>query len=388
MGVGWDCYCNYEIHAGVEMPKVRRQYSGGAVATTLAGPVGAAGVVTFNVVGGASPAGWPSANGVPFFVVLSPQTSTEEKMLVTISGPTLTIVSRSLDGTSAGNHVSGASIYPVFTATDADEANELTSKYSTQGSIVHQGASTFTELTLGTAAQVLAVNAGATAPQWRNAVDIGLVGPTGPTGPTGATGPTGPTGPTGNTGATGPTGSTGSTGATGPTGPTGAQGPTGPTGATGGFNGSSNNTIDLWASQGYSGNTEAISLKAWENSGQNILSYRNQSNSLIMYVTDTGNVRGMGAYTNLSDRNSKENIVYIDKSILATAVGSLKPATFNYIGGTEQHLGFIAQDVQEVLPDAVKQFDDTRLGLDTNVIIAALVAKCQDLEARITQLEN
>lgn len=164
MGVGWDCYCNYEIHAGVEMPKVRRQYSGGAVATTIDGPVGASSVATFNVVGGASPAGWPSSNGVPFYVVVSPQTSVEEKMLVTISGATLTIVSRALDGTSAGSHDSGASIYPVFTATDADEANELTAKYTTQGSIVYQGASTFTELAIGTASHVLKVNSGV--PQW------------------------------------------------------------------------------------------------------------------------------------------------------------------------------------------------------------------------------
>jgi microcystin-dependent protein len=146
------------------MPKVRRQYSGGAVATTIDGPVGASLVNTFNVVGGVTPAGWPSSNGVPFFVVLSPQTSVEEKMLVTISGATLTIVSRALDGTSAGSHASGASIYPVFTATDADEANELTAKYATQGSIVYQGASTFTELTIGTASHVLRVNSGL--PQW------------------------------------------------------------------------------------------------------------------------------------------------------------------------------------------------------------------------------
>jgi microcystin-dependent protein len=101
---------------------------------------------------------------VPFFVVLSPQTSSEEKMLVTISGATLTIVSRALDGTSAGSHASGASIYPVFTATDADEANELTAKYAAQGSIVYQGASTFAELTIGTANHVLKVNSGV--PQW------------------------------------------------------------------------------------------------------------------------------------------------------------------------------------------------------------------------------
>jgi microcystin-dependent protein len=156
------------------MPKVRRQYSGGAVATTLAAPVGASAVTTFNVAGGAAPSGWPSSAGVPFFVVLSPQTSVEEKMLVTLSGPTLTIVSRGLDGTSAGSHASGASIYPVFTATDADEANELTSKYSTQGSIVHQGASTFTELTLGTAGLALKVNAGATAPEWGQVATAGI----------------------------------------------------------------------------------------------------------------------------------------------------------------------------------------------------------------------
>jgi microcystin-dependent protein len=62
----------------------------------------------------------------------------------------------------------------VFTATDADEANELTSKYSTQGSIVHQGASTFTELTLGTAGLALKVNAGATAPEWGQLATAGI----------------------------------------------------------------------------------------------------------------------------------------------------------------------------------------------------------------------
>lgn len=168
----------------------------------------------------------------------------------------------------------------------------------------------------------------------------------------------------------------------------GDVGPTGATGATGGFNAGSNNTIDLWASQGSGGAySEPLSIKAFQYSGQNKISCRNEYDGLIMYVTDTGNVRGMGAYTNLSDRNSKENIVYVDKQVLADAVNFIKPASFNYIGGTEKHLGFIAQDVQEVLPDAVKQFDDTRLGLDTNVIIAALVAKCQDLEARLAALE-
>jgi hypothetical protein len=133
---------------------------------------------------------------------------------------------------------------------------------------------------------------------------------------------------------------------------------------------------------------EPLSIKQNDSSGQNTISYRNEGNTLLMYVTDLGNVRGTGGYVDLSDRASKENIVYVDKSVLSAAVDFLKPATFNYIGKAEQHLGFIAQDVQEFLPDAVKQFDENRLGLDTKVIIAALVAKCQQLEARIQTLEG
>lgn len=173
MGMGWDCYCNYEIHAGVEMPKIRRQYTGGAVAATLASPVGASAVVSFNVAGGVSPSGWPTSSATPFYVVLSPQTSAEEKMLVTISGATLTIVARNVDGTSASSHASGASIYPVFTAVDASEANELTSTYASQGSMVYQGASTFTELPISaTAGHALITSSGV--PAWGQVAAAGI----------------------------------------------------------------------------------------------------------------------------------------------------------------------------------------------------------------------
>jgi microcystin-dependent protein len=65
-------------------------------------------------------------------------------------------------------------VYPVFTAVDADEANELTSTYSAQGHIVYQGASTFTGLGIGTANQVLKVNSGATAPEWGQVATAGI----------------------------------------------------------------------------------------------------------------------------------------------------------------------------------------------------------------------
>lgn len=151
------------------MAKTRRQYSGGAVATTVTSSVAASGVSSFVITANT---GWPSSAGVPFYVVLSPQTSAEEKMLVTISGSTLTIVSRGVDGTTASAHSSGAAIYPVITAIDLDEANELTAKYASRGSIVYQGSTTFEELTKGTSGLVL--KAGTNDPEWGQVGEAGI----------------------------------------------------------------------------------------------------------------------------------------------------------------------------------------------------------------------
>lgn len=143
------------------MPKTRRKYKGNATATTV--PAGLSAGATSCVIGSAT--GWPTSG--PFYVVVDPGLSTEEKLLVgSISGTTISSLTRGVDDTTDQNHAAGCSIYPVFTAVDADEANELTSTYANQGGIVYQGASTFAQLAIGTAAHVLKVNSGATAPEW------------------------------------------------------------------------------------------------------------------------------------------------------------------------------------------------------------------------------
>lgn len=109
----------------------RRQYSGNAVQTTTTGTLSAGGTtVSIN-----SNSGWPSTPAVPFFVVISPGKAIEEKCSATISGTTLTLT-RAQDGTSAQSHPAGSQIYPVFTATDADEANRLASAMTTRGDLV------------------------------------------------------------------------------------------------------------------------------------------------------------------------------------------------------------------------------------------------------------
>lgn len=156
------------------MAKTRRAYVGAPASTTIASGINN----TATTITITANTGWYGSSDKPFYVVVSPGLAVEEKILVTISGTTLTVVGgtsgRGQDGTSAATHDSGATIFPVPTAIDFDEANELTAKYATEGSIVYQGASTFTERTIGTAGQVLKVNSGATAPEWGQVATAGI----------------------------------------------------------------------------------------------------------------------------------------------------------------------------------------------------------------------
>ena len=167
--------------------KSRRSYRGAPVSNTLGVTLSAnATNITLTV----AVSGW-STDAEPFFVVVDPGTAKEEKICVKYSSATtLTVVDpaatstwgasangRGFDGTTDRQHEQGAVIYPVFTATEANQANELVSKYANAGSVVYQGSGTpgtFTELAIGTAGQALKVNAGATAPEWGQIPTAGI----------------------------------------------------------------------------------------------------------------------------------------------------------------------------------------------------------------------
>ena len=137
------------------MPAVtRRQYKGAAAQTTITNALGA-GDTTITI---AANTGWPSTAAVPFFVVISPGTAVEEKCSATISGTTLTLT-RAQDDTTAQSHSSGATIYPVFSADDADEANKLASTLTTRGDLLTMGSGPdFARIAIGAADTVLTSN--------------------------------------------------------------------------------------------------------------------------------------------------------------------------------------------------------------------------------------
>jgi len=142
------------------MAKTRRAYEGAGASSTLNGGF-AAGGTTLSV---AAATGWPYGSD-PFFIVIEPGTANEEKLLVTRANSgdlNLTVSgSRGADGTTDVTHADGSTVYPVFTATDADEANELSSTWTTKGDIVTHGASTFERLPVGTDGYVLTADSAA-----------------------------------------------------------------------------------------------------------------------------------------------------------------------------------------------------------------------------------
>ena len=132
----------------------RRQYKGAAVQTTTTNAL----TTVETSCGITSSTGWPSTAAVSYYVVIDPGTSSEEKCTATISGLTLTLV-RGQDDTTATTHTSGATIYPIFSADEADEANLFASTMTTRGDLLTMGVGpTVGRLGVGGAGAILKSN--------------------------------------------------------------------------------------------------------------------------------------------------------------------------------------------------------------------------------------
>ena len=96
--------------------------------------------------------------------------------------------------------------------------------------------------------------------------------------------------------------------------------------------------------------------------------------------------------TNPSDSRLKDNITDLQYGL--NEILKLRPVSYNWKNDNinqGKQFGFIAQEVQEVMPELVKEFeteDGERLGLDKEGIYAALVNAIKELKAEIEILKN
>jgi len=107
-------------------------------------------------------------------------------------------------------------------------------------------------------------------------------------------------------------------------------------------------------------------------------------------------------YTDTSDRNLKKNIVPIPAAV--DVVKALNPVNFDWkLESKGSNSGFIAQELQEILPDEVSgtpydpdsEFPDTAMSINVTGIVAHLtralqesMEKIETLEARVAALEG
>ena len=95
--------------------------------------------------------------------------------------------------------------------------------------------------------------------------------------------------------------------------------------------------------------------------------------------------------TNPSDERLKDNIVDISWGL--SDILKLRPVSYHWKDDKINQgvqFGFIAQEVQDVMPEAIKEFGDNvkYLGLEKDAIYATLVKAIQELKAEIEQLKQ
>ena len=103
-----------------------------------------------------------------------------------------------------------------------------------------------------------------------------------------------------------------------------------------------------------------------------------------------GDIEYTGTITDVSDIRLKENIEPIEGAL--NKVLTLEGFTYNLIGDDNRSVGFSAQDILKVLPEAVKKIDDQYYGVDYTQMIPLLleaIKEQQDLiELQQKELEQ
>ena len=133
------------------------------------------------------------------------------------------------------------------------------------------------------------------------------------------------------------------------------------------------------------GSVTAVALKGGTNNY--FMAFYNTSNSLIGSIT--GSTGSTTYYNTTSDYRLKENVNYTWDA--TSQLKQLKPAKFNFIADPDNTVdGFIAHEVQEVVPHAVTGVKDGKemQVIDHSKLVPLLTASLQEALKRIDSLEE
>ena len=179
------------------------------------------------------------------------------------------------------------------------------------------------------------------------------------------------------------------------------------------INGGTGRASTLQVCDNLGGGYEALSTRANVTGNATQIAFRNP-NGTVGYINTTGTTT---VYATSSDYRLKENVNYNFDA--TTRLKQLKPARFNFIADANKTVdGFLAHEVSSIVPEAIcgekdalekyRNADETPEGseigdnkldengdtmidaqsIDQSKLVPLLVKTIQELEARITTLEN
>jgi hypothetical protein len=131
-----------------------------------------------------------------------------------------------------------------------------------------------------------------------------------------------------------------------------------------------------------------------ENTTHDTITINTSNDNVSIYTLGTGLVYSNGGVltsTNPSDSRLKNEIADLNYGL--NDILKLRPVSYIWKNdkiNQGKQFGFIAQEVQEIMPDAIKEFgeDIKYLGLEKDAIYAALINAIKELNNKIDNLKN
>jgi hypothetical protein len=150
------------------------------------------------------------------------------------------------------------------------------------------------------------------------------------------------------------------------------------------FHGNVNVDDNLGVGLGF---TAANGVVLINSAGQLEISSSGYASTYYLYFNTA---HGTSMYTNVyppSDKSLKENIADL---VNGDEIAQLKPVSYINKETGERHIGFVAQDIDAIMPDATRKFrkkDDDKeyMAYDMNAIVAHLVLEVQQLRKQIEE---
>jgi hypothetical protein len=158
------------------------------------------------------------------------------------------------------------------------------------------------------------------------------------------------------------------------------------------FKGSTNSLMRFW--RDYSGSPSNVGLEINNASGTTTWAVNGNGGGIFTTSLGTGPVysnAGNITSTNPSDERLKDNITDISWGL--SDILKIRPVSYHWKDDKINQgvqFGFIAQEVQDVMPEAIKEFGNhvKYLGLEKDAIYATLVKAIQELKAQNDDLQS